>query len=83
MVNPAHEAAVFERLFGPGPHLLRGAEVLTEQALFARFFDEEAANQALMAPPLEAVEETDLDPRRVGRMESGAKASQALPHLDP
>ncbi|WP_199767907.1 signal recognition particle-docking protein FtsY [Ketobacter alkanivorans] len=55
MVNPAHEAAVFERMFGPDAYALRGPQVLTEQALFARFFDAEAANQALMAPPMEVV----------------------------
>jgi len=55
MVNPAHDAAVFERMFGSDAYALRGPQVLTEQALFARFFDAEAANQALMAPPMEVV----------------------------
>ncbi|HAG95117.1 MAG: signal recognition particle-docking protein FtsY [Pseudomonadales bacterium] len=82
MVNPAHEAAVFERLFGPGPHLLRGAEVLTEQALFARFFDEEAANQALMAPPLEAVEETVVEPEVVVEAVS-SPAPEPAPVAEP
>lgn len=55
MGNPAHEAAVFERMFEPGTYALRGPQVLTEQALFARFFDAEAANQALLTPPVEAL----------------------------
>ena len=54
MVGTAHELEIFGRFFEAKPAFLRGPEVLTEQALFARFFDAEAANQALLAPSAEA-----------------------------
>lgn len=41
MEHSRHEAAAFARMFEPGPHLLRDAEVLSEQQLFARFFVDE------------------------------------------
>lgn len=50
MSNHAHERAAFERFFVPGAAPLRGPEVLSEQALFARYFGAEAANQALVVP---------------------------------
>ena len=53
MVGTAHEQEIFGRCFESTPAFMRGPEVLTEQALFARFFDAEAANQALLAPPVE------------------------------
>jgi fused signal recognition particle receptor len=60
MVNPAHEPAVFERFFVPGPTALRGPDVLTEQALFARYFDIDAANQAFIAPAQEVVAKAEV-----------------------
>lgn len=50
MPNHAHERAAFERFFVPGAAPLRGPDVLSEQALFARYFGAEAANQALVVP---------------------------------
>ncbi|RLT95095.1 signal recognition particle-docking protein FtsY [Ketobacter sp.] len=50
MVGIAHEQQIFGRFFESTPAFLRGPEVLTEQALFARFFDRDAAKQALLAP---------------------------------
>lgn len=86
MVNAAHEAAVFERLFGPGPHAMRGAEVLTEQALFARFFLEDATNQALLAPPLEAVAEPVIEaelPTPAPQPEAEAPVAEPTPVAEP
>ncbi|MEZ5507298.1 MAG: signal recognition particle-docking protein FtsY [Gammaproteobacteria bacterium] len=45
MPTHAHERAAFERFFVPGAAPMRGPEVLSEQALFARYFGAEAANQ--------------------------------------
>ena len=45
MPTHAHERAAFERFFVPGAAPVRGPEVLSEQALFARYFGAEAANQ--------------------------------------
>lgn len=50
MPNHAHERAAFERFFVPGAAPLRGPDVLSEQALFARYFGAEAANQAPVVP---------------------------------
>ena len=50
MPTHAHERAAFERFFVPGAAPLRGPDVLSEQALFARYFGAEAANQAAIAP---------------------------------
>lgn len=54
MASAAHDTHLYDRFFASTPALLRGAEVLSEKALYARFFDADAANQALMAPPVEA-----------------------------
>ncbi|MVF13693.1 signal recognition particle-docking protein FtsY [Ketobacter sp. MCCC 1A13808] len=82
MVSSAHEQAVFERFFVPGEAqgsltsesgALRGQAVLSEQALFARFFDEGGIATAvasasvtstsrLMAEPEISVVETVVEP---------------------
>ena len=54
MASAAHDTHLYDRFFASTPALLRGSEVLSEKALYARFFDADAANQALMAPPVEA-----------------------------
>ena len=54
MASAAHDTHLYDRFFASTPALLRGSEVLSEKALYARFFDADAANQALMAPPIEA-----------------------------
>lgn len=78
MASAAHDTHLYDRFFASTPALLRGAEVLSEKALYARFFDADAANQALMAPPVEAPAPT-----------TDAAASQpvsepdAKPHVQP
>ncbi len=66
MVNAARERQLFERFFVPGEVLHRGPEVLTEQALFARFFSGEfsgeAANDFTPAVTAPAAEAASLTP---------------------
>lgn len=69
MVNGVSEKAIFERFFQPGDYPLRAEQSLTEQALFARFFGEDAANQLLtpevsVAPPLAVPEQEESTPPR-------------------
>lgn len=66
MASPAHDTHLYDRFFTSKPAMLRGSDVLTEQALFARFFDAEAANLALIAPveapkPVEPIEQKAVE----------------------
>lgn len=51
MANVAPKRPIFERFFETEPGPQRSAEVLSEQALFARYWLEGAANDALVATP--------------------------------
>ena len=77
MVGTAHEQEIFGRFFESTPAFMRGPEVLTEQALFARFFDAEAANQALLAPPVEEPVPTAPEPETAEKI-VGAVADVAV-----
>ena len=77
MVGTAHEQEIFGRFFESTPAFMRGPEVLTEQALFARFFDAEAANQALLAPPVEEPVPTAPEPETAEKV-VGAVADVAV-----
>ncbi|MAR92689.1 MAG: signal recognition particle-docking protein FtsY [Pseudomonadales bacterium] len=77
MVHPAHEAALFRSLFEAGPPAaLRGDEVLTEQALFARFFAPDAAAPAPRPTP--APQPPVAEPEPVPQPEAAPEPEVAL-----
>lgn len=83
MASAAHDTHLYDRFFASTPALLRGSEVLSEKALYARFFDADAANQALMAPPVEAaapqpVSEPDAKPH----VQPRAQPEEAKPSVE-